>query len=176
MTKTIDVQKLYNLTYITRYSNVARIKNENVAEHSFFVAVEILDLYQRYDFDLGIALEMAITHDWLETETDDVNHLIKGKYPQLAIELKKAEVEESKKFPEYIRRSMIAYEDQLSFESIICHIADAKQCSRYATNEINRGNKVYMEYVLNGSKARVTELTTRIALLNPERIRKKLIE
>ncbi len=171
--KTIDVQHLYNLAYINRYSNVARIKDENVAEHSFFVAVEIMELYQTFDFDLGEALAMAITHDWIETDTDDINHLIKQKYPELKKALKEAEHEEMQKYPEYIVKYFQGYDTQLTFESIICHIADARQCSRYAQNEINRGNKVYMDYVLENSASRVGKLIDGIIKDTPWRVRSK---
>lgn len=164
---------MYNLAYINRYSNVARIKDENVAEHSFFVAVEIMELYMHYDFNLEAALSMAITHDWIETDTDDVNHLIKQKYPELKKALKKAENEEMKKYPEYIQKSFREYDHQLTFESIICHIADARQCTRYSKNEIDRGNKVYMEYVLKGSTERVAKLIDSVIQNYPDKIRKE---
>lgn len=169
--KTIDVQHLYNLSYINRYSNVARIKDESVAEHSFFVAVEVLDLYQQYDFNLGSTLSMAITHDWIEADTDDVNHLIKKKYPELAAELRKAENSEMEKYPNYIVNSFKEYDHKNTFESLICHIADARQCVRYAQNEIDRGNKKYMEWVKEGSEARVSKLIDDIIVNNPERVR-----
>ncbi len=170
--KRIDLQHLYKLSYINRYSNVERIKDENVAEHSFFVAAEVLELYQTYDFDLGTALSLAITHDWIEVDTDDVNHLIKKKYPQLAAELKKAENAELEKYPDYIIAMVREYDCKLTFESLIVHIADARQCSRYAQNEINRGNKDYMSYVLSNSVDRVCKLVDTIISDYPERIRK----
>jgi len=173
--KSIDVQHLYNLAYINRYSNVARIKDENVAEHSFFVAVEVLELYQVFDFKLDKALSMAIAHDWIEADTDDVNHLIKQKYPELKAALKKAENEEMEKYPDYIIRMFREYDHQLTFESIVVHIADARQCSRYATNEINRGNKEYMQFVLDGSAKRVAQLIDKILVEYPERVRKELL-
>ena len=169
--KIIDVQHLYNLAYINRYSNVARIKDENVAEHSFFVAVEVLELYQQFDFNLGTTLAMAVTHDWIEADTDDVNHLIKKKYPELAAELRKAENAEMEKYPNYIVNSFKEYDHKNSFESLICHIADARQCCRYAQNEIDRGNKKYMSWVKEGSTARVSKLIDDITVNFPERIR-----
>jgi len=174
--KTINVQHLYNLSYINRYSNVARIKDENVAEHSFFVGLEVMELYQGFDFDLGKALAMSITHDWIEADTDDVNHLIKQKYPELKKALKVAENEEMKKYPDYIVRMFKEYDHQLTFESVMVHIADARQCSRYATNEINRGNKEYMQFVLDGSTRRVNELIDVVIKDWPEKIRGSLLE
>jgi len=174
--KRLDIQSLYNLSYITRYSNVARIKNENVAEHSFFVAVEILDLYQKYEFNLEEALKMAITHDFVEEKTDDVNHLIKGKYPKLKAALKEAEMEEMKVYPEFIQDSIREYDEGLTFEAIIVHIADARQCTRYSRNQINRGNVEYMSWVNAGSLKRVKTLIYNIATNYPERIRKKMLD
>lgn len=49
----LNVLDMYNLDYIVRYSNVPRIKNETVAAHSFFVALEVYKLYEEYEFDLS---------------------------------------------------------------------------------------------------------------------------
>lgn len=162
--KMIDVNKLYNLSYLIRYSNVKRIKNESVAEHSFYVAVEVLKLYEDYIFDLGKALGMAITHDFAESDIDDVNHKIKHTYPEVAKALKDAEKSIIKKYPDFIQDYIKEYDEGDSIEHLIVHIADAAQCITYSKNEIELGNKSYMEKVYKESIERVNTLKSLIKM------------
>jgi len=168
----MELSKLYNLSYITRYSNTPRIKDENVAEHSFFVAIEVLNLYLDYDFNLGEAIIMSITHDIPEADTDDVNHLIKKKYPKLAKELKIVEKEIVETYPDFIKKPIFEFDKMETFESVIVNMADAIQCMTYSKNEIKLGNKGYMVEVYDNSKKRVTEVKNFIKLKFKDKIRK----
>lgn len=154
----MNVHKLYNLAYLIRYSNVPRIKDESVAEHSFFVAVEVMNLYKTYKFDLGKAISMSIIHDFLESEVDDVNHYIKKKYPAIKLALKNAESEELLNYPDFIQDIYNEYQSHKTVESKIVHLADTIQCTTYARNEIRLGNSGYMANVLQKSKERSDEL------------------
>jgi len=159
----INTEKLYNLAYITRYKNVKRIKDESVAEHSFFVAVEVLKLREEYFFDEGKALLMAITHDFAEAEIDDVNHMIKAKYPDIAESLKVAELNEIKNnYPKYIFDVFKEFEDKESLEAWIVYLADIIQCITYSTNEIQLGNTGYMLKVKEISEQRAIEVRKKI--------------
>ena len=64
-------KQIYNLDYIIRYSNVPRIKDETVAAHSFFVAMEVYQLREKYVFNLDKAIHIALCHDLPETYIDD---------------------------------------------------------------------------------------------------------
>lgn len=154
----LNVDKLYNLSYIIRYSNVPRIKNESVSEHSFFVSVEILNLYSLYEFDLGKAISMAITHDFLESEVDDVNHYIKRKYPLIKKAIKDAEEQELSNYPQFIIDLINEYRNGESVESKIVKLADTIQCSTYSKHEMNLGNHGYMKEVNTKSNERAAEL------------------
>lgn len=146
-------KQIYNLDYIVRYSNVPRIKDETVASHSFFVAMEVYQLREKYVFDLDKAIHIALCHDLPETYIDDVNHKIKADYPEVAKALKKAEIDAIKHFSPLLQDYIHQYNGN-SLEAIIVHYADILQCKTYASNEIKLGNGGYMERVYKDSKKR----------------------
>ena len=151
------IEAIYPLSYIIRYSNIPRIKDESVAEHSFYVAAIVQKLYDSYFFNLGIALNMAISHDIIEVHVNDIPHLIKRRHPKLTTLLKEIEKEEAKGFP---RAVGVGIDDltQDTIEAKIVHMADAIQCKQYAMNEIKLGNTGYMEEVEEYSTIRVNKL------------------
>ena len=148
-------EKLYRLTYIVRYSNVPRVKDEDVAQHSFLVAALLFQLRTEYDFSLGAALEIAVAHDILEAETSDVCHLMKKEHPDLYNALKNAEKDAAKKYPKRIRFALEEYDENKTVESKIVHLADAMQCKQYAENEIRLGSSYYFDEVIDNSKKRI---------------------
>lgn len=144
----LNMEELYSLDYIIRYSNVPRVKNETVAAHSFFVALEVYKLFEEYDFNLDKAIHMSLCHDLPEAYIDDVNHKIKKDYPAVAKALKVAErLIVKSKFPKFIQDFINSYEEHKECEAIIVTLADIIQCSTYSRNELNLGNRGYMEKV-----------------------------
>ena len=115
-------QKVYNLKFIQRYSITPRITNETVAEHSFFVATYVMELYKDYKFDLNKAVQMAIIHDFAESFIGDITLSTKTMCPELVNELYRE------------------YEQRTSVESLIVKLADTMQVKQYAGNEIELGN------------------------------------
>lgn len=148
----------YRLAYLIRYSNVPRIKDESVAEHSFFVSALVMHLSSKYSFDLGKALAIAICHDMPESVTNDISHETKKLFPEINSVLKKAEKEFASTLPSKIRESILSY-DEDSVEAKIVHLADAMQCYQYASNERDLGNNGYMLTVIESSTKRITKLT-----------------
>lgn len=151
---------IYNLSYITRYSNVPRIKNESVAEHSFFVAAIVIELYESYEFDLGKALAMAIVHDWTESYVDDVTVVTKRMFPAIGTAIAKAELQVADTaFSKHA--ASIWHEFHASpytVEQLIVKYADVLQCSQYSKNEIALGNHGYMKEVYDSSVKRANKL------------------
>ena len=97
-----ELEKLYSLKHIIRYNNLPRIKDESVAEHSYFVALIVARLHQYYNFNLEKALLMAIVHDIFEVHISDVPRNVKMNYPKLKNIMD--EIEDDcirKKYPEY---------------------------------------------------------------------------
>jgi 5'-deoxynucleotidase YfbR-like HD superfamily hydrolase len=150
---------IYRLAYIKRYSNVPKIHEESVAEHGFFVAAIVLDLHSKYEFKLGTALIIAISHDMSEMELNDCPHIIKKKYPQIAKAYAICEEEVAQQLPPIVAFGSRAFDEEpKSLEAKIVHLADAMQCIQFAQVEVSMGNKGYMQVVLDNSIARVKQL------------------
>lgn len=143
---------IYRLSFIKRYSNVPKLHEESVAEHGFFVAAIVLELYDRYDFDLGKALIIAVSHDMTEIELNDCPHIIKKKYPKIAEAYQECEEEVAKLMPQMVEWGAKEFDkSDKSAEAQIVHLADVIQCIQYAEVEISLGNKGYMQEVLDNS-------------------------
>ena len=151
------IDQIYPLSYIIRYSNVPRIKDESVAEHSFYVAAIVQKLYDKYDFDLSVALNMAISHDMIEVYINDIPHLIKQRHPELTSLLKGIEEKEAENFPKCVHAGIKRLQKS-SPETFMVKMADAIQCNQYASNEISLGNSGYMQQVVDHSVERVEAL------------------
>lgn len=134
-------QKVYNLKFIQRYSITPRITNETVAEHSFFVATYVMELYKDYKFDLNKAVQMAIIHDFAESFIGDITLSTKTMCPDLVEAVSNAEKEVMfQNFPNFIYELYREYEQRTSVESLIVKLADTLQVKQYAGNEIELGN------------------------------------
>ena len=151
------INQIYPLSYIIRYSNVPRIKDESVGEHSFYVAAIVQKLYDKYKFDLGVALNMAISHDMIEVYINDIPHLIKKRHPELTSLLKDIEEKEAENFPKCVHAGIERLQKR-SPETFMVKMADAIQCKQYADNEIKLGNSGYMKEVAERSRDRVMGL------------------
>ena len=149
---------IYKLAYITRYSGVPRIKDESVAEHSFFVAALVIKLHEAYDFDIGTALQMAISHDWAEAFIGDATHITKLAYPGIAQAMHEAEKEAIKSFAPKVYNLLRKYDEQSSVEAKVVAIADVIQVAQYAENEVKLGNTDYMIDVANSAYKRLERL------------------
>lgn len=131
--------KVYNLRFIQRYSLTPRNTSETVAEHSFFVAVIVLELADTYEFDVGIAIKMAILHDFAESELGDITLTAKQKHPGLVKEVRKAENKIMRSFGEDIYKLYQVYEERTTVESLVVKYADILQVKQYLESEMERG-------------------------------------
>jgi len=151
---------IHRLSFVTRYSNIPRIRNESVAEHSFFVAAIILKLKDDYKFNLGIALQLAISHDITEADLTDVTHRIKRNHPRLANEIASAERRELLKYPYAVQYGAKVFMGR-SIEALIVNLADVIQVEQYALAEVNLGNS-HMDDILKESNMRIHQLQKEI--------------
>lgn len=152
-------KQIYNLSYISRYATVPRIKNESVAEHSFYVASIVMKLHEIYIFDMHKAVAMAVMHDWTESWIDDTTALVKRQFPEIAAAVKNAEYDiANDHFNNEVYSLWYDLNNKKTIESLIVHLADVIQCSQYAKNEIKLGNNGYMQDVLNISELRIQDL------------------
>ncbi len=153
---------IYRLAYIKRYSNIPKIHEESVAEHGFFVAAIVMDLHDRYKFDLGCALAIAVAHDMPEMELNDAPWILKEKYPKIKQAFDECEREVAEMLPTACRAGVLAYDRNDSIETRIVHLADAMQCIQFAKVEVDLGNKGYMEKVYINSIDRVNKIQLEI--------------
>lgn len=130
------------LADMKRYNNRIRIKNESIAEHSFYVAYNIIKVGYDYNIDKNIineAVSMAISHDFPESYTSDLPHDCKDEYPELRTILSKIETTFIKdKVPEleYYYNKL----DDDSTQALLVHIGDAISVLQYCNREISLGN------------------------------------
>ena len=151
--------RLYKLSYITRYSVVPRIKDESVAEHSFYVASLVIKLHEYYEFNLGKATTMAIIHDWAEAWTDDITVATKKQFPLIEKAVRYAELEvANNKFSPVVLEHWSEHNKGTTVEAKIVHMADIMQCMQYASHEIKLGNSGYMCDVLKDANERLEKL------------------
>ncbi len=143
------IDDLYRLKYITRYSNAARVNDEDVAQHSFYVSCLCIGLVEEFpEADLGKMLMMATVHDWPEAVIDDIAHSTKRDYPDVAKALKVAELEVIKKYPQSVQDAYADYEAGESLEAKLVKLADIQQCLMYLNTEMELGNTtVYQMWV-----------------------------
>lgn len=149
---------IYKLAYITRYSGMPRIKDESVAEHSFFVASLVIKLHEVYDFDIGTAIQMAVVHDWAEAFIGDITHITKVNYPELSQAAHLAEKKSIKQFVPRIYNMLCRYNNQSTVEAKVVAMADVIQVAQYAENEVKLGNTGYMIDVANSAYKRLEQL------------------
>jgi len=151
----------YSLEHTKRYSMKPVVHPESVATHSYFVALGVLMMSKDYEFDVGLAVKIALCHDLAEMEISDVNHLVKKNFPQVAEALKEAEEEIIKNFPDQVKEYCHLYHEDTP-EALVVHYCDAFQCYQYAMNEINMGNRGYMVDVKDNSLIRMAKLATKL--------------
>jgi len=167
------ITSTYTLKSITRYNNLSRVLNESVAEHSFFVALIVIKLFECYDFNLLKSLSMATVHDLPEIYITDMPHNVKSSFPDLALILASAEsAVVQKKFSGTIRKSLKSLsKDKKSVEVYIVELADILSCIQYSEKEISLGNSTEsMHLVLKESNKRIEEVL--IALKTLKAVRK----
>ena len=150
------LREIYKLKSIIRYNTRRHLKNESVAEHSFYVALltlklcEINKLNDKITFD---ALIKALLHDMPEIELNDITHDAKERL-NLKNYLKKYE-------DEYYDRNFAHYatlmKSQKGIAQTVVDIADALSVYQYADNELILGNKDdEMQEIYDDSVKRIT--------------------
>ena len=156
-------QEIYALKALTRYNNKFKLINESVPEHSFFVAILILKLYEVYNFDLEKALSMGLIHDVPELHLSDITYDVKRNFPKLRDSILDAEKSIiNKRYPEWRHLFNELVVNVESVESMIVVLADVMSCIQYASTEIDLGNSGYMKNVLKESKKRMRELEKKL--------------
>lgn len=152
------------LADMKRYNNRIKIKDENIAEHSFFVAYNILKIGYDYKLSKEVvneAVAMAIVHDYPEVFTSDIPHDCKQSHPELRDILSKVERDFiEKQMPELLDR-YDKLNDEYSLSTILVELGDAISVLQYSNREISLGNSTEdMRIIYNEVCSRVTRLFT----------------
>lgn len=161
------LSNIRNLDKIIRFSTMARLKDETVAEHSFhaaFYAMMLADFEIKAGnkVDVEKVLRSALLHDVEEVVTGDVIHGFKYSDPELAEKMKRMGHEFFKKLLEdvpelselYLKFWRESKDD--SIEGKIVDAADKLEALTYSMEEYSLGNKNFkpvIDHVLSRLKS-----------------------
>lgn len=156
----VDDYNVYKMTNIIRYSQQHKLKNESVAEHSFYVMWFVNRLCAKYNICDNIklmALETALLHDIPEVITNDITYDVKQMIPEVSALLQPYEEEAISE------HSKIAHKVLFNPETVEEHIAkklvkhaDILSVMQYCQNEEWLGNKNFTE-LRQATEKRVTQ-------------------
>lgn len=155
-----DLARIRN---VIRFSNSTRIKNESVAEHSFFTAYYSLILAltliveEHVNIDLGEMLACAILHDLDEAKSGDFVRHFKYMNPEIKQHIEDATTEIMKQafLPMFTKERATQYHDEPAntlqqlwkyaknpntLEGDIVAFADFLSVLSYVMNELDSGN------------------------------------
>lgn len=142
-----ELLEMYKLKNIVRYNHRTRLKNENVAEHSFFTTLIALDICKKLSINAYNTFKVIVKcllHDTPEQELNDITYDVKLKlnlYPLL------------KKFEDryfednYANYADIMTNDDNNIVNAIVNYADAMSVLQYTYNEIELGNITFASIV-----------------------------
>ena len=142
MLKNETLMDIYQLKDVIRYNCRKHIKDESVAEHSFYVALMSLMICEekkiKDDEIIQKAIIKSLLHDMPEIELNDITHNVKEAL-NLRPMLKKYEDEYFKyKFTEYAK---LMIDDEDNIVNTIVLLADALSVKQFCMNEINLGSQ-----------------------------------
>lgn len=162
------INETYVLKALTRYNNKFKVIHESVAEHMYFVALIVMQLYQYYDFNLEKALSMAIIHDLPEIFISDITRDVKLRHPELLKILSKAEVEAMAQFSPKWLKLFKEFEGEDTAEADIVRLADAYSVKQYTGTEMTLGNTGYMQEVNDSIRRRLGKLLDKVEIYKRE--------
>lgn len=145
----VDDYNVYKLSNIIRYSQQNKIKQETVAEHSFYVCWftnRICTKYQLSDTIRLLAIEAATLHDIPEVITNDITYDVKVMIPEVRALLQPYEEKVIKEHSERAYKVLFHPEtpEELIAKKVVKH-ADILSVLQYCQNEEALGNKNFTE-------------------------------
>lgn len=159
--------KMYKLKDIIRYNHRSKIKNESVAEHSFFTSLITLELCKRLNLSNDITsscIIKALLHDMPESELNDITYDVKTRlnlYPLL----KKYEDEFFER--EYADYASLMNNDEDNVVNLVVKYADALSVLQYSYNEIELGN-TKMHTIIEETISRLSEIKIKLLEVSNE--------
>lgn len=145
----VDDYNVYKLSNIIRYSQQNKIKNETVAEHSYYVTWFVNRLCTKYELGDTIrlmALETALLHDIPEVITNDITYDVKRMIPEVPALLQPYEEEVIKEHSSRAYKVLFNPEtpEEIIAKKVVKH-ADILSVLQYCQNEEMLGNKSFTE-------------------------------
>lgn len=145
-----------------RYNNRVRIKDEDLAQHSYFVAYNIIKVGYDYNIDKRIVEEAvcrAIVHDIDEMYVSDIPHDCKASYPELRVLVRDIGIEYIKSESPELYDYFMDYSNKKDIASLLVDIGDAISVLQYTNRELAlRNDTEDMKIISNEIKARVIRL------------------
>jgi 5'-deoxynucleotidase YfbR-like HD superfamily hydrolase len=145
-----------------RYNNRIRIKDEDLAQHSYYVAYNIIQVGYDYKIKKEIVQEAvcrAIFHDLDEQFTSDIPHDCKVEYPQLKSMVTEIGFKYIIKNAPFASQYFIDYSQKKDLSNLLIDIGDAISVLQYTNREILLGNSTdSMKIISNEVKARIVRL------------------
>ena len=145
----VDDYNVYKLSNIIRYSQQNKIKNETVAEHSYYVTWFVNRICTKYELGDTIrlmALETALLHDIPEVITNDITYDVKRMIPEVPALLQPYEEEVIKEHSSSAYKVLFNPEtpEEIIAKKVVKH-ADILSVLQYCQNEEMLGNKSFTE-------------------------------
>lgn len=145
----VDDYNVYKLSNIVRYSQQSKIKNESVAEHSFYVIWFVNRLCTKYNLCDKIrllALEAALLHDIPEVITNDITYDVKQMIPEVSALLQPYEETVIGEHSSQACKTLFnpTTKEELIAKRLVKH-ADVLSVLLYCHNEEALGNKYFTE-------------------------------
>ena len=138
-------RELYKMSDIIRYNGRLVIKTENLAEHSYYVAMNIYKLAQMFNIEETIvnkAIKIALCHDLGEIFTGDLPHSIKVYSPEINSISKQLEIDIMKEQFPYFAEDFERYVTQKeSLLTVLVETADCLDVLAYVDREEQLGNR-----------------------------------
>lgn len=154
----------YTSGEIIRYNGKHKIKNENIAEHSFMVAIniiEICNLLNIGDYTRNKSVTMAVLHDISERYVGDIAYEFKSDRDNKEILNELFDTYENMLYNDiYGDKFGSIYKEMIDKKDIICDrlvkLSDSMAVVQYSTREMALGNSSSeMKNINSAAKERV---------------------
>jgi 5'-deoxynucleotidase YfbR-like HD superfamily hydrolase len=138
------------LSYVDRFASIPVTIKENVAEHSYWVAVYSLMIHRAAsptDFHIAPILSYALVHDLVECVSGDLVRTFKYSTPKLKEAVDEAEGLLSDGFDPRLKDLMelpwtlVQSNGDLKYVKAVVKAADFVSLHQYMVREVNRGNR-----------------------------------
>lgn len=135
-----NLKDMYRLKEIIRYNTRAHLKNESVAEHSFYVGVfglMLCDILEVSDEVRLAVLTKTLLHDLPEIDTNDITHDTKERLNLRPFLKKYEDMYYDEHFP--LHAEVMADGEDTLVNNIV-DLADVYSVLQYSDNELRLGN------------------------------------